>query len=277
MGPMRRLTALLVALAPLSAGAETLQGRLTFGATGDDGGVSPYVSADLDLPLGTPRIGVRFGVYGLFATGDSSHETYATAEIGLGPGTLSAGVPRPAYDRFAVSALDRLAPRLGVPATATTRSRLTTGAMFLSETPLGLAWTGKDWAASVGEVDGTTALSLGGRARLGDWAVEGAVEAVEGAGDGLSAKLSAARRIGDWTAGATAFLPGTLTSGAAVEATVSTLRGGLTVTGVALVAADESRLAVVAERKVAKHGTLRAGLGRGPDGAAADLALDLRF
>ena len=275
---MRLPLVLAFALLPAAASAGGLGGRLSFGGGGDLDDPGPDISGNLDLSVGTPHYGVTLGVQGIFTPGDSAHETYATVDLLTARGTISAGVPRPAYDLFAPSALDPLFPRQSLDIVPTTRSHVTTGAMFLSETPLGVSWRGEAEALSLGVSDGATVVGAGMTRTVGGWTVAGAVEGVAGGeADGANAKFGIGHALGDAAAGATLFLPGTRATSPLLEGALAADRLGLHLTGVAQVGGGGPRLALAAERAVARYGTLRAVLAHGANGAAADLALDLRF
>ncbi len=145
-----------------------------------------FLSGDVTFaaPLFGSALGIELGGYGLAYDLDTPHETYGALTLATGFGRLSAGVVRPAFDRFAASPLDRMLPLAGFaePRIAATRSRVTWGAMYAGYLPYGASLTGGNdafgWAVSAhrAESQNLTVASLGlGLSRPG-WRLDAAVE-----------------------------------------------------------------------------------------------------
>ena len=156
---------------------------LTFGFMSDAGG----------MPLG-----FELGLEGF----DGEHETesaiYAAVKLGVGPGTLSFGVPRAAMDTFvdvpAIGGSQYLDLSLG----QLTSSVVSTYYLFSDETPYGLRYDASfgqvEVAASAHSFTGpdVTALDLAARYTTGNFSFNGGLEHVDGLGDsGLSLVLGA--------------------------------------------------------------------------------------
>lgn len=183
--------------------AEGLTGQLRLGVTDNGTQSDVTVFADLDWVLRFGQAGLSVGSYGLWTEDSHPHETYATLFVDLGPGRLSAGVPRPAYDQFAVAAVDHAFPALGITALPTTRSHATAIAADGAGVPLGVMYNGKTgavgWAASAHDIDRTdTQLLSFGTVIHGDgWQLSLATELVDGPDDtDTNAKLQAGMDLG---------------------------------------------------------------------------------
>jgi hypothetical protein len=191
---LRLVFSLMLAATPLAAQPITVEG--TFGANVEDGTAGGFADATASLAL-TPRLGFDVGVFGrpLSAT----HETYVTLTWSVAGGRVSGGIPRPAYDLYGVSVLDRVLPAASMrdAQVAATRSRATIAAVQGGDVQVGVLYRADGgWAASAHQVldRDLTVGSLGGGLRLGAWDVEAAVDL---ASDGRrGAKLTAAREFG---------------------------------------------------------------------------------
>lgn len=194
------------------------EGRLALGASDRVPGADLFLFGDATLrfaPEAVSPLGFELGVYGRADALDTPHETYGAFTFDIGPnGRLAAGVPRPAYDLFAVSALEGPFPSLGVDRAAATRSAATAGAMFANWLPYGVAFEneagGLRYAISVHDaanVD-TTVAGFGLETELGGLTLSGAVEIAWGTGTDVSGKVQATGRIGEVTAGVGYYAPG---------------------------------------------------------------------
>ena len=199
----------------LSFGAD---GQLAVGFTDQvpDADIFFFGDATARLSLNSIPLGFELGVYGLANVVDTPHETYGTFTWDFaGGGRLFLGVPRPAYDSFAVSAIDTLFPSLGVVHTATTRSQTTYGAMYAGHLPYGARFekvTDKlRFAASVDTVPNRdlTVASVGFAMPLGNVTVESAIEALWGVTREVSGKVQVTGKVGRVDGGLGLYLPGT--------------------------------------------------------------------
>jgi hypothetical protein len=193
---LRFVLLLLLMAAPAGAQSPTeLSGMVGLSIGERDTGIG-YGDATATLEV-TPRLSFELGLFGRPLT--RQHETYVTLSWRTEGGRISAGFPRPAYDIYAVSLLDRMLPQEAdrVDQVAATRSRLTRGTFADGEVQVGVLYRADStWAASAHRViDSDLAVgSLGGGVRLGGWDVAGALER---SSDGESgAKLTAAREFG---------------------------------------------------------------------------------
>ena len=117
------------------------EGRLAAGYTDQVPGtdITLFGDATARLSLDNAPLGFELGVFGFANVVDTPHETYGTFTWDFAQGRrLFLGVPRPAYDSFAISAVETMLPALGVSHTAATRSQATYGAMFEGFLPYGL-------------------------------------------------------------------------------------------------------------------------------------------
>ena len=122
---MRVIAAILLfAAASLPARAE-VDGEIRLGATQGGALSGAAVFADGTWSYQRGRFGVALGAYGVWTQDDQPHETYAALTFDGARGRLSFGVPRPAYDLFAVSVIDHALPALGLASVAQTRSHAT--------------------------------------------------------------------------------------------------------------------------------------------------------
>ena len=223
----------------LSFGAE---GRLGAGLTDQVPGADIFLFGDATarLSFGGSPLAFELGVYGLANAADTPHETYGTFTWDFAQGgRLFAGVPRPAYDSFAVSAVDRLFPSLGVAHTGDTRSQATYGAMFAGFLPYGLRFedeAGKlRYAASVVTVPNrdTTIAGFGLGLPLGDLTLETAIEVSWGTTTKVAGKLQLTGSVGRVDGGVGVYLPGTVGRPEMLEAFASfTATERLTIAGV---------------------------------------------
>ncbi|PRY78701.1 hypothetical protein CLV80_10323 [Yoonia maritima] len=142
-----------------------------------DGG---YLFGNFNLSVGERAWGAELGMFGVVGR---LHETYASATWTQNGHKIELGFPRPAYDRFAVSGLTQLMPRLALFSISTTRSRATDGVMTESEfLPYGAVYSDhvRDLSISVHGVPDTdiTIYGIGTSVASGQWDVDLAAEAV---------------------------------------------------------------------------------------------------
>jgi len=203
-------------------------GHFSLGYTDRVPGGDAFLTGDATLrfsPDFTGPFGFELGVYGRTDALDTPHETYGALTWDIGnAGRLSVGVPRPAYDGFAVSALEKSFPSLGIDRTGTTRSATTFGAMFANWLPYGVGFSNETdtfrYAVSVHNASNVdrTATSFGAATEIGDWLLSGAVEVVwGGASTEVSGKLQAQNDFGPVTAGAGFYSPGAVGGSDVVE------------------------------------------------------------
>jgi hypothetical protein len=223
-----RSVSLIAAIAFLLTGTAEAQNRLlSFGAEGRLGAGFTDQVPDADYFLfgdatarlslnGTP-LGFELGIYGVANAADTPHETYGTFTWSFSQGgRLLLGVTRPAYDSFAVSAVDDLFPSLGVSNTGATRSLATYGAMFAGFLPYGLRFeTATDklhFAASIATVPNrdTRIAGLGLALPIGKMTLETALEVSWGPKTDVSAKVQMKGKIGRIDGGLGVYLPGTV-------------------------------------------------------------------
>ncbi|MCP3972311.1 MAG: hypothetical protein GY717_18705 [Rhodobacteraceae bacterium] len=214
-------TAWLLAALPTvaSAGGDwlkfTFEGRLSAGYSGRASGADAFLTGDATLrfaPDWLGPVGAELGVYGRADALDTPHETYGTLTWDFSDAArLSVGVPRPAFDGFAVSALEAGFPALAIDITNQTRSAATFGAMFANWLPYGVSLAGDTdrlrYAVSVhsAAAPGATVAGLGLGTEIGDWQLSGAVELTDGE---FSAKTQAVRSFGAVEAGIGYYAPG---------------------------------------------------------------------
>ena len=231
----------------LSYGAE---GRLAAGFTDQVPGAALFFFGDATARVSSDAIplGFELGVYGLANVVDTPHETYGTFTWDFAQGgRLFLGVPRPAYDSFAVSAVDRLFPTLGVLQTAATRSQATYGAMYAGYLPYGVRFE-KDgeklrFAVSVDTVPNRdlTIASVGFALPLGALTVETAIETSWGASQDVSGKVQLTSAVGRVNGGIGLYLPGRFGGPDRLEAFASFAPlERLTIAGVVQIALDGS-------------------------------------
>ena len=231
---MVRLLALVMCLMTgAAATAQTLpdwfssSGRLVLGYSDRVAGADAFLVGDATLrfaPVALAQFGAELGFYGRADALDTPHETYGALTWDFGQHRLAVGVPRPAYDGFAVSALEYSFPSLGIDRTAATRSAATNGAMFLGWLPYGASLTGQTegfhYAVSVHDASnvGMTVASVGASRNIGDWQVSGAVEVSWGTSTEVSGKLQVQGQIGMVTGGLGYYSPGAVGGSDMVEA-----------------------------------------------------------
>ena len=95
------------------------EGHFSLGYTNRTPGAEMFLFGDANLRLGFDSfasgvpLGLELGLFGLATGLDTPHETYGalTWDPASG-GRILIGVPRPAYDSFAVSAIERHFPTL---------------------------------------------------------------------------------------------------------------------------------------------------------------------
>ena len=163
----------------------TASGWVSLGASDRVTGADAFLVADTQVRLSFYGVTAEVGVFGRADALDTPHETYGAIGVYLTPDIhLSAGVPRPAYDGFAVSALERRFPSLAIDRAQTTRSAATQGAMFANWLPYGVSLVGTTGdlrfaiSAHYAEVPDETVVGAGLAGSLGGWALSGAIEAV---------------------------------------------------------------------------------------------------
>lgn len=193
-------------------------GRLAAGYTDRVPGADAFLVGDTTLrfaPAFAGRFGAELGVYGRADALDTPHETYGTLTFDIaGGGRISAGVPRPAYDSFAVSALEIWFPSLAIDRTGATRSAATQGAMFGNWLPYGVSFSNQTnalrYAVSVLDASnvGRTVASIGAATEIGDWQLSGAVEIAWGGSTEISGKVQAIGNFGPVTGGLGYYAPG---------------------------------------------------------------------
>lgn len=216
------LMALLTSAAPAPAQSFpewiSAGGRLALGYSDRVPGADAFLAGDATLrfaPAFAGRFGAELGLYGRADALDTPHETYGALTFDItDTARLSAGVPQPAYDGFAVSALEMSFPSLAIERTGATRSATTNGAMFAGWLPYGVSFTNQAgalrYAVSIHDASGagTTVASVGAATDLGNWQLSGAIEAVWGTSTEISGKLQAQGQIGPVTGGAGFYSPG---------------------------------------------------------------------
>lgn len=223
---LRALSAITVALICATSGALAQSLPFSFGADGRIGagytdqvagaGIFLFGDATSRLSLTNTAFGFELGVYGLANAADTPHETYGTFTYDFAQGgKLLAGVTRPAYDSFAVSAFDVMLPSVGIATTAATRSQATYGAMFAGFLPYGLRYEATTdkmrFALSVATVPNrdTTIAGFGVAFPIGQLSFESAVEVSRAATTKVSGKVQLKGAIGAVKGGVGLYLPGT--------------------------------------------------------------------
>lgn len=183
-----------------------------------------FGDATARLSFNNSALGFELGVFGLANVVDTPHETYGTFTWDFAQGgRLFLGVPRPAYDSFAVSAAETMLPGLGVSHTAATRSLATYGAMFEGYLPYGLRYEASTdvlrYAVSVDTVPNrdTTIASLGFALPMGDVTLESAIEAAWGPATNIAGKVQLKGTVGGINGGLGLYSPGTVGGPAVVE------------------------------------------------------------
>jgi hypothetical protein len=201
---------------PAPDGVETAaEGRLSLGATDRFGAAAPFLYGDATARAELGDLGFELGTFGYFTPDDTPHETYAAFTWDTPEGArLSFGVPRPAYDDFAVSALDRIAPLLAVDRAALSRSQATWGAVQEGHLPYGARFEVAEgpysFAASASRaenVDVTTA-GAGMAWEDGAWTLSGAVELSSDTAVRPAVKAQLGWSDGALGAGASLYAPG---------------------------------------------------------------------
>lgn len=143
---------------------------------------------------------------GMFGVVGRLHETYAAAVWQRERHKVALGFPQPAYDRYAVSGLIQIMPRLALETIGTTRSRATSGVFTESEfLPYGVAYQTDGLALSLNGVPDTDIViaGLAGRETSGDWRFDYGVEAVAQNDEiDWNGKAQILRNLGGWDLGA---------------------------------------------------------------------------
>ncbi|WP_275631219.1 hypothetical protein [Psychromarinibacter halotolerans] len=195
------------------------EGRATIGLTNRIPGAAPFLAGDVLFSLGVSGTPLSFelGAYGYLNRTDTPHETYGALAWTFPVAKVSAGVVKPAYDSFALSALDRILPTLGAERARQTRSEATWGAMFDGYLPLGARVESRigpvDLAVSAHRDKSrkATLVAVGAAWTQGAWTVSGAVEGDVDDDTGTQAKLAAEWRGDRLSAGAAVFVPDSTT------------------------------------------------------------------
>ena len=216
-------------------------GRLGAGLT-DQQGAAFHLFGDATARLsrnGTP-LAFELGLYGLASTDDTPHETYGTFTWDFAQGgRLFLGVPRPAYDSFAVSAVDTLFPSQGVLRTGLTRSLATYGAMYEGFLPYGVRFENETnrlrYAVSVATVPNrdATIAGFGLGIPLGNLTLEAAVEASSAGKSTVAGKIQVSGVVDHVKAGIGVYMPGTVGGQDMMEAFASFAPGQhMTISGI---------------------------------------------
>lgn len=196
----------------------SIDGQLVAGVTDQTPGADIFLfgNATARLSLENTPLGFELGVYGLANAVDTPHETYGTFTWNFAQGgKLYLGVPRPAFDSFAISAVDTLFPSLGVSNTAATRSQATFGAMFAGYLPYGIRFENDTntlrYAVSLETVPNRdlTIASFGFGVPIGDLMLQSAVEMSWGANKETSGKVQLTGAVGRVDGGLGLYLGGT--------------------------------------------------------------------
>lgn len=195
------LSALIAAFPTLST-AKGLEGTIAVGAVNGDGSTEATVYVDATYTTDFGAYGIQIGSYGVWTQDTHPHETYATAFADVLGGRLSLGVPRPAYDHFAVSVADSALPHVGIAQLAQTRSYATLASAELEEVPLGALYQSDEgrstYALSLHSIDELNAqvLSLGARYETNDWHLSGGFEYIDNEdGSDTNAKVQASHQM----------------------------------------------------------------------------------
>ena len=202
------------------------EGRLALGYSDRTAGADAFLVGDAMLrfaPEFAGRFGLEIGTYGRADALDTPHETYGSLTFDVGNGLLAVGVPRPAYDSFAVSALHYHFPSLAIDRTAATRSEATQGAMFANYLPYGARYqngtSNLRFAASAhhSASPDRTMASFGIATGTKTWIFEGALEVGMGGSTDVSAKAQALGVFDDFAGGIGYYAPGAFAGSDLVE------------------------------------------------------------
>ena len=191
--------------------AVSAEGHFALGVSDRVPGADAFLVGTGTARLSFGRFGAELGVYGRADALDTPHETYGTLTYDIGAnGRLAVGVPRPAYDGFAQSALELSFPSLGIDRTQSTRSAATHGAMFAGWLPYGASFENEtgdlrySFSVHSSAAPGTTVVGVGIGTTVGPWALSGAIES---AGGDVSAKAQVARDFGTARGGLGFYAP----------------------------------------------------------------------
>ncbi len=186
-------------------------GTFHLGYSNRTAGADAFLVGDGTARLSFGRFGFELGVYGRADALDTPHETYGAATLDIGTnGRIAVGVPRSAYDQFAVSAPESSFPSLAIDRTASTRSAATFGAMFGGWLPYGALFSFDDGdmrfaiSAHHSELPGDTVIGAGAARGIGGIHLSAALEATSG---DVSAKAQIMGPIGPATAGLAYYAP----------------------------------------------------------------------
>ena len=160
---LRIIAAVLSCFLPLVASVACAEGSGVISTGWLDQKVSDsgYLFGDFTLATGAGRWRADLGMFGVVGR---LHETYAEVRYDNGDQRISIGFPRPAYDRFAKSALTGIMPRLSLESIGVSGSRATYGTMVQSDyLPYGGVVAGRGYAVSLHGVPdyGTAILGMG--------------------------------------------------------------------------------------------------------------------
>ena len=192
-------------------------GRLALGYSDRTPGADAFLVGDATLRFAPEifgKLGFELGTYGRADALDTPHETYGSLTYDFGTSRIAIGVPRPAYDSFAISALHRHFPSLAIDRTAATRSEATQGAMFANYLPYGARFQNETsslrYAFSVhhSATPDRTMASFGIATGSKSWIYEAAIELGTGTSTDISAKAQARGDFGDWSGGVGYYAPG---------------------------------------------------------------------
>ncbi|WP_394177721.1 hypothetical protein [Yoonia maritima] len=198
-----------IAVLPHVALADT-SGEISLGHLETDAFRGGYLFGDFVLSVAEGDWGAELGMFGVVGR---LHETYASAIWTREGHKVELGFPQPAYDRYAVSGLTQLMPRLALSSISTSRSRATAGVMTESEfLPYGAVYSRREKNArasmSLHGVPDTDIVIFGAGATFeaGAWTVDLAAEAVsEDAQHEWNAKAQVRKEFEDWRIGANIF------------------------------------------------------------------------
>jgi|GEM_PF-6587446 len=200
---------IVIAFLPHVALADT-SGEISLGHLETDPFRGGYLFGDFILSVAEGDWGAELGMFGVVGR---LHETYASAIWAREGHKVELGFPQPAYDRYAVSGLTQLMPRLALSSISTSRSRATAGVMTESEfLPYGAVYSHRveNTRASVSlhGVPDTDIVIFGAGATFesGAWTVDLAAEAVsEDAQHEWNAKAQVRKEFEDLRIGANIF------------------------------------------------------------------------
>ncbi|GGE42994.1 hypothetical protein [Actibacterium pelagium] len=203
----------LIAAFPSVSSSNGLEGTIGIGTVGGNGTTEATLYTDAIYTLDFGGFGAQVGSYGVWTKDDHPHETYAALFADVLDGRVSLGVPRPAYDLFAVSVADSALPFVGINQLGQTRSYATLASAELEEVPLGILYQSSvgrtAYALSAHSVDvlDTQVLSFGVGIDAGDWTLSGGLEYIDhDTGSDANAKLQANHQLDQFGISVSYFL-----------------------------------------------------------------------